>query len=102
MLIEDNCPECSQAFAIAPDMLKLGCSACGESLTVDCRDCGNPFVTADLTDGRCEQCCESNARAAKRQRRIDAYEDREYERPEPYMSRRDADYYASGENWRNL
>jgi hypothetical protein len=52
----------------------------------------------------CVDCGEAMDRAADRERRIAEYESsgdylRDMQKDEP-MSRADADYYASGENWR--
>ena len=72
----------------------------------DCSTCKRPIGNYEPTVkdvklapaiGLCEECHRDEVKAEKRQRREDAYEDRdEY----AGMSRRDADYYASGENWR--
>lgn len=68
------------------------------TLMPECEYCNEPAVE----NGHCEDCGEEIASAAKRQSREDAREAYgDYLRDEGRgMSRRDADYYASGENWR--
>jgi hypothetical protein len=69
-----NCYECSAPFTPTPPLRDQVCSACGECPCTWCRDCGTYHTADELEAERCEECRESNARVAARERR-DAIEE---------------------------
>lgn len=75
-----HCYECATPFLYTEGKPTADCTNCGENPMTTCMDCANPFPpdflnSVDDLRGRCDECTESHAKIARREKWLS---DREY------------------------